>query len=237
MQKAILNTDVSDWVLSVKFEIFPVQNCYPGASRFFARLCFRGAGYCYLILMRYKCCFWSRYLPLLVFNAVMSLHENEASVWPNVCYTSSTLWQKLLCSLSYPAVLQSATPPPPPPLGNPRSTPGAVHNSIIFSILYLECNIATSFHGLLNCMQLVVRWVEHMAPQKSIFTQEGFSSNLMVSSTTLQLDKSLWPSQILLVCRSGRGSVTPETDQTQTTQTVEHAYSTTTLHCTCTSIA
>ena len=111
---------------------------------------------------------------------------------------------------------------PPHTLGNFRSTPGAVHNSIIFSILYLECNIATSFHGLFNCMQLVVRWVEHMAPQKSIFTQEGFSSNLMVSSTTLQLDKSLWPSQILLVCRSGRGSATPETDQTQTLPSPNH---------------
>ena len=31
--------------------------------------------------------------------------------------------------------------------------------------------------------------------------QEGFSANLMVSSTTLQLDKSLWPLQILLVYR------------------------------------
>ena len=30
--------------------------------------------------------------------------------------------------------------------------------------------------------------------QKSISTQEGFSSNLMASSTALQLGKSLWPS-------------------------------------------
>ena len=38
---------------------------------------------------------------------------------------------------------------------------------------------------------------------KSILTQEGFSLNLMASSTTLQLDKSSWPSQILLVCCLG----------------------------------
>ena len=47
--------------------------------------------------------------------------------------------------------------------------------------------------------------------QKSILTQEGFSSNLKVSSTTLQLGKSSWPLQILLVCRLGKGSATPET--------------------------
>ena len=43
--------------------------------------------------------------------------------------------------------------------------------------------------------------------QKSILSQEGF----MVSSTALQLSKSLWPSQILLVCRLGKGLATPET--------------------------
>ena len=32
--------------------------------------------------------------------------------------------------------------------------------------------------------------------------------HLMVSSTTLQLDKSSWPLQILLVCRLGKGLTT-----------------------------
>ena len=39
-----------------------------------------------------------------------------------------------------------------------------------------------------------------------ITTQEGFSSNLMASSTTLQLGKSSWPSQILSVYRLGEAS-------------------------------
>ena len=42
-------------------------------------------------------------------------------------------------------------------------------------------------------------------------SQEGFSSNLMASSTALQLDKSSLPSQILLVYRLGKASTTPET--------------------------
>ena len=45
----------------------------------------------------------------------------------------------------------------------------------------------------------------------SILTQEGFSSNLMASSTTLQLGKFSWSSQILLVCHSGKASATLET--------------------------
>ena len=48
------------------------------------------------------------------------------------------------------------------------------------------------------------------------------------------VDQSLWPSQIVLACRFGKGSATPETHkccQLQTTHpTVEHAYSTTALH-------
>ena len=47
--------------------------------------------------------------------------------------------------------------------------------------------------------------------QKSISTQEGFSSNSMASSTTYELGKSSWPSQILLVCRLGTGSASSET--------------------------
>ena len=46
--------------------------------------------------------------------------------------------------------------------------------------------------------------------QKSISTQEGFSSNLMAFSTALQLGKSSWPSQILIVYRLGKASATPE---------------------------
>ena len=46
---------------------------------------------------------------------------------------------------------------------------------------------------------------------KSILTQDGFSSNLMAICTALQLDKYLWPSQILLVYRLGKVSPTPET--------------------------
>ena len=73
--------------------------------------------------------------------------------------------------------------------------------------------------------------------QKSILRQEGFS-NLMASSTTLQLDKSLWPSQILLVCK---GSATPETQTLPapnhtpygTRYMVEHAYSTGVVHVLC----
>ena len=42
-------------------------------------------------------------------------------------------------------------------------------------------------------------------------TQEGFSSNSMASSTAYQLGKSLWSSQILLVCRLGTGSALSET--------------------------
>ena len=33
--------------------------------------------------------------------------------------------------------------------------------------------------------------------KKSVSTQEGFSSNLMASSTALQLGKSSWPSRLL----------------------------------------
>ena len=40
---------------------------------------------------------------------------------------------------------------------------------------------------------------------------QGFFSNLMASSTALQLGKSLWPSQILVVYRLGKASTTPET--------------------------
>ena len=47
--------------------------------------------------------------------------------------------------------------------------------------------------------------------QKSISTQEGFSSNSMASSTAYELGKSSWPSQILLVCRLGTGSASSET--------------------------
>ena len=77
--------------------------------------------------------------------------------------------------------------------------------------------------------------------QKSILTQEGFSSNLRASSTTLQLDQFLWPSQILLVCiySLGKGSATPDTRQLQTTPprivynyVVEHTYSTVCTACT-----
>ena len=72
--------------------------------------------------------------------------------------------------------------------------------------------------------------------QKFISTQEGFSSNLMASSTVLQLGKSLWPSQILLVYRLGKASTTPETQTLPAPNhipfaegfgsryTVEHAY-------------
>ena len=47
--------------------------------------------------------------------------------------------------------------------------------------------------------------------QKSISTQEGFSSNSMASSTAYELGKSSWPSQILLVCRLGTESASSET--------------------------
>ena len=48
-------------------------------------------------------------------------------------------------------------------------------------------------------------------------TQEGFSLNLMASSTTLQLGKSWWPSQILLMCRFGKGSANCQLQTTPTT--------------------
>ena len=55
--------------------------------------------------------------------------------------------------------------------------------------------------------------------QRSILTQIGFSSNLMVSGTAEQLDKSSWPSQILIVCRLGKGLTTPETQTLHQLQT------------------
>ena len=47
--------------------------------------------------------------------------------------------------------------------------------------------------------------------QKSISTQEGFSSNSVASSTAYELGKSSWPSQILIVCCLGTGSASSET--------------------------
>ena len=44
----------------------------------------------------------------------------------------------------------------------------------------------------------------------------------MASSTALQLDKSSWPSQILLVCRLGKGPATPGTPGTQTLPVPNH---------------
>ena len=72
----------------------------------------------------------------------------------------------------------------------------------------------------------------------SILTQEGFSLNLMTSSTALQLNKSSWPSQILLVYLFlGKALPTPETQTLpapshtpySSRYTVEHAYSTSAL--------